>query len=119
MPEQGTRLFSVVLQEKTFHSSAHIHIHCCGLACMYAPRLRPLSLAAVVSFVLFCVGDPSRFPPLEPPTLVQEEYAEENFYFWQTSEQFASSLPTVAKAQTLYDGYIREGAPKQARRVFR
>ncbi|CAN0000026.1 unnamed protein product, partial [Hapterophycus canaliculatus] len=46
---------------------------------------------------------------------VQEEYAEENFYFWQSSEQFASSLPTVAKAQTLYDGYIREGAPKQAR----
>lgn len=45
----------------------------------------------------------------------QEEYAEENFYFWQSSEQFASSLPTVAKAQTLYDGYIREGAPKQAR----
>ncbi|CAM9942487.1 unnamed protein product, partial [Scytosiphon promiscuus] len=46
---------------------------------------------------------------------LKEEYAQENFYFWQSSEQFASSLPTVAKAQTLYDGYIREGAPKQAR----
>eukprot|EP00903_Cladosiphon_okamuranus_P016338 g15067.t1 len=36
---------------------------------------------------------------------LKEEYAEENFYFWQSSEQFSSSLPTVAKAQTLYDGY--------------
>ncbi|CAN0040423.1 unnamed protein product, partial [Ectocarpus sp. 12 AP-2014] len=46
---------------------------------------------------------------------LKDEYAEENFYFWQSSDQFASSIPTLAKAQTLYDGYIREGAPKQAR----
>ncbi|CAM9667043.1 unnamed protein product [Ectocarpus fasciculatus] len=45
---------------------------------------------------------------------LKDEYAEENFYFWQSSDQFASSIPTLAKAQTLYDGYIREGAPKQA-----
>ncbi|CBN79604.1 similar to regulator of G-protein signaling 7 [Ectocarpus siliculosus] len=44
---------------------------------------------------------------------LKDEYAEENFYFWQSSDQFASSIPTLAKAQTLYDGYIREGAPKQ------
>ena len=53
---------------------------------------------------------PFRLLPSNP---CQEEYAEENFFFWQSAEQFASSLPTVAKAQTLYDGYIREGAPKQ------
>lgn len=84
--------------------------------CTYLAFASSLWLPRLALRVLF-LGENTRHAQSVSSSLSdasQEEYAEENFYFWQSSDQFASSLPTVAKAQTLYDGYIREGAPKQA-----